>query len=96
MNTNPMTTRTKPLSEAPHVWRVIEEIEYDKKITQQECWVLATSALEAAEIVGEDEMRKITEIRQVSFISGLPGNRYKIVPIQTPSPGEKAKVEVER
>lgn len=75
-----MITNTKSIN----VWRVLEYVvspQNPKEEILQECFVLATSAQEAAEIVGEDESRQIIEVRQLCCISQLPGNRYKVVPI---------------
>lgn len=64
----------------PRIWVVRERVKVSVLEDQeQDCFVIAASALEAAEIVGETERGRIVCIKEVCQISQLPGGRYKIV-----------------
>lgn len=70
----------KPVN--PSVWHVMEMVEYEPPTqTKTECFVLAVSAKEAVEIVGEDERRQIIAVNQVCALSQLPGDKYRAMPI---------------
>ena len=59
------------------VWQVVEWVEHGKVSREQSVYVLATSALEAAQIVGEDESREIRTVHQVCPLSQLPTDKYR-------------------
>ncbi len=73
------TPETKPRGpeRSVSVWHVVEWVEHGKVSQKQSAFVLATSAIEAAQIVGEDESRTIHSIHQVCPISQLPGDKYR-------------------
>lgn len=55
--------------------------------TLQDCFVLARSAYEAAEIVSEHEGRRIVRVEEVCPITQLPDDRYRVQPVAArPSP----------
>ena len=68
------------------VWQVQELIEHFNDPTRsrrQDLFVLATSALEACEIVGQDERRSIVTVQELCELSQLPGDKYQVSPKPT-------------
>jgi hypothetical protein len=64
------------------IWQVRELIDQDetpKREETQDCFVIALTAIEAANIVGEDERRRIIRVEDACPISKLPGDKYKVV-----------------
>jgi hypothetical protein len=67
------------------VWQVrelVDDANDPRKRNAQDCFVLAASAKEACEIVGEDERRSIVTVHEVCPISKLPGDRYVVAQSQ--------------
>lgn len=67
---------------ACRVWLVRELVgnyEIPKVEREQDCFVLAVSALEAATIVGESDRRRIIRVEEICPISKLPADKYKVV-----------------
>lgn len=78
------------------VFEVVEYVESEKESgthIKQFCYVLATSAREVLEIIGEDETRRITACNEVCAITQLPGDKYRATLIQSqpqnPTPSER-------
>ena len=72
------------ITTAPKVWIVREEVrraDSSGRSDLMDIYILATSASEAAEIVGETEYRQIKHIQEVCSITILPDAKYKIIPI---------------
>ncbi len=71
-----------------HVWLVRESVAAHNSTlwTEQDCFVLAMSAPQAVEIVGEHETRRIVLVQQVCPITQLPDDRYRVQPVVPPQP----------
>ena len=54
------------------VWQVVERVAHGKESREKSVYVLASSALEAAQIVGESDSSEIRAVQQVCPISQLP------------------------
>ncbi len=52
----------------------------------QDCYVIALTATEAAQIVAETDTRRIVRVEEVCPITQLPGDRYRVQPWKEAQP----------
>ena len=71
-----------------YVWQVRELVSdtSGSRQTQQDVFILATSAAQAVEIVGETDWRRIVAVHEVCPLSQTPADKWRAQPVTPVKP----------